>query len=169
MAQAGILHEDDRVELLDGEVVEMAPIGSRHAGVVLWLSTWFSAALAGRALVNVQSPVRLSLHSEPEPDIALLRPRPDFYTASHPAPGDVLLLIEVADTSLVYDRDVKLPRYAAAGISEVWIIDLEGERALVYRGPSSGSYRHAMTVERGAPLSSEAFPDLSLWIEDILR
>ena len=168
MAQAGILHEDDRVELLEGEIVQMAPIGSGHAGRVLRLATWFSARLAGRALVNVQNPVRLSSGSEPEPDIALLRPRPDFYTTAHPRPEDVLLIVEVAETSLTYDRDVKVPLYAAAGIPEVWIVALAAERVLVYRSPHAGRYQHAVTVERGSTLAPAAFPDLALPVGELL-
>ena len=170
MARAGILHEDDRVELLEGEIVQMAPIGSRHQAWVDYLAEWFITRLVGRAIVRIQGPIRLSSGSEPEPDIALVSPRPDRYTRSHPGPADVFLIVEVADTSLAYDRDVKLPRYAAAGIAEVWIVDLEAEneRVLGYRSPHAGRYQHAATVERGSTLSPQAFPDLILPVGELV-
>jgi Uma2 family endonuclease len=167
MAKAGVLREDERVELLDGEIIEMSPIGGRHAGCVDDLGEWFIVRLVGRARVRVQNPVRLSSGSEPEPDIALVRPRPDRYRRGHPGPGDVLLIIEVADTTLDYDRDTKLPFYAAAGIPEVWIWDLNGERVLVYREPHEGQYRRASVIKRGV-LSPMAFPDPELLVDDFL-
>jgi Uma2 family endonuclease len=168
MAKAGVLREDERVELLDGEIIEMSPIGGRHAGCVDDLGEWFILRLAGRARVRIQNPVRLSSGSEPEPDIALVRPRSDGYRRGHPGPGDVLLIIEVADTTLDYDRDTKLPFYAAAGIPEVWIWDLPGERVLVHREPVDGQYRRTSVIERGGVLSPEAFPDLELLVDDFL-
>jgi Uma2 family endonuclease len=168
MAVAGILHEDDPVELLDGEIIEMSPIGDRHYGCVLWGSTFFSSRLADRVLVSTQSPVRLSSGSEPEPDIVLLRPRPDYFRTGKPGPADVLLLIEVADATLRYDRDVKLRFYAESGISEVWIVDLNGARVLVYRGPIGLTYQQALVVERHGTLSPLAFPDLALPVADLL-
>src|SRR5712692_11691964 len=116
MAEAGILTETDRVELIDGEIVEMTPVGSRHASVVKRLNALLTGRLGARAIVSVQDPIRLSKESEPQCDVVLLRPTPDFYAGSHPEPVDTLLLIEVADTSLPYDRGVKLPRYATARV-----------------------------------------------------
>jgi Uma2 family endonuclease len=168
MAKAGVLREDERVELLDGEILEMSPIGSRHAACVRGLTERFVLQLAGRAIVSTQNPVRLSSGSEPEPDLALLRPRADGYAKSHPGPEDVLLIIEVSDTTLHYDRDTKLPFYAAAGIPEVWLWDLNGARVLVYREPRDGQYRRTSVIERGGVLSPEAFPDLELLVDDIL-
>lgn len=167
MAKAGILHEDDRIELLDGEIIEMAPIGDRHAMCVNDLSAWAFAGVAGRAIVSVQNPVRLSSGSEPQPDLALLRPRPDRYGKGLPGPGDVFLLIEVADTTLRYDRQRKLPRYAQAGIPELWIVDLPAERILVHRSPHQGRYQRTAVVRRGGTLAPEAFPDLVLRVEDL--
>lgn len=118
MLRAGILTADDRVELIEGEVLRMSPIGSRHAGGVNRLNDFFVRKLEGRAIVGVQAPVHLSDLSEPQPDLALLRPREDFYSHSHPTPGDVLLLIEVAETSADFDRAVKAPLYARAGVPE---------------------------------------------------
>lgn len=168
MAEAGILHEDDRVELIRGAIVEMSPIGSRHAARVDRLSTEFHTRLISRAIVRVQGPVRLSPNSEPEPDILLLRPRSDFYAAAHPGPADVLLLVEVADTSLEYDRGEKLALYAEAGIPEVWIVDLAHEVVEVFRQPDAGSYRRQDVFGRGASLAPEAFPDAVISVDAIL-
>jgi Uma2 family endonuclease len=168
MAKAGILNEDDRVELIDGEIVEMAPIGSPHAGYVDRLNRLFTLRLGERGIVRVQNPVRLSEHSEPLPDLALLRPRDDFYATAHPGPADVLLLIEVADTSVDYDREVKARLYARAGITEYWLVDLPEQRIEVYRDPAAGEYRQVRLVRRGERLVPEAFPSLELSSSDIL-
>lgn len=168
MAEAGILGPDERVELLDGEIIEMAAIGTRHATCVRLLDGWFQKNLAGRAIVSCQMPVRLSSRAEPEPDIALLRPRPDQYGSGHPGPGDVLLMIEVADTSLGYDHDRKLPRYAEAGIPEVWLADLTHDQVLVHSDPAGGRYQTARVARRGDTLAPAAFPDLFVPIADVL-
>ncbi len=168
MAEVGILTEDDRVELLDGEIVEMSPIGSDHAGHVKRLNTLFTSRLGARVVVSVQDPVRLSRHSEPQPDVALLRPRADFYARGHPRPDDVLLLIEVADTSVEADRRIKMPLYARAGIEEVWLVDLTTERVEVYRGPAADGYREIRALARGQGIVPQAFPDLALGVDDLL-
>ncbi len=169
LARAGILREDDRVELIDGEVVEMSPVGSRHAGTVKrLLDRFLPLQVAKRVVLSVQDPVRLGEFTEPQPDLALLRPRADFYTAGHPTPEDVLLLVEVAETSADYDRQVKLPVYARWSIPEVWILDLDHDRIEVYRDPSPNGYRDARTVTRGQPLSPSAFPDLNLPADELL-
>jgi Uma2 family endonuclease len=168
MAKAGILGEDDRVELIDGEIVEMAPIGSRHAARVKRLIQLLSQRVGSSAIVSAQDPVRLSEHSEPQPDIALLRPRDDFYASAHPGPQDVLLIIEIADTSIDYDRQVKVPLYARAGIPEYWLVDLPGQRIEVYRDPAAGEYRQVRLVRQGERLVPEAFPSLELSADDIL-
>ncbi|MHB8574583.1 MAG: Uma2 family endonuclease [Dehalococcoidia bacterium] len=168
MGEAGILGVDERVELLEGEIITMPPIGSGHSGGVNRLAQPFFARLAGRAIVSVQNPVRLSSGSEPVPDIVLLRPRADFYTASHPGPDDVLLLIEVADSSLGYDRGRKLAVYAVAGIAEYWIIDLRGGRILIYRHPKDGEFTQMLIAERDATISSLAFPDVLFSAAELL-
>ena len=141
MAAAGILGEDDRVELIEGAIIDMAPIGSRHGGAVMRLDHALQQVIGPNAQVSVQNPLLLNDRTEPQPDLLVLRPRPDFYSREHPGPADVFLLIEVAETSLVYDRDVKLPLYAAHGISEAWLVDLEGGRLGVYRQPGPAGYR----------------------------
>jgi Uma2 family endonuclease len=129
MAEAGIFTEDDRVELIEGEVVAMSPIGPRHAACVRKLARLIRDRVSSTAaIVDVQDPIRLSEHSEPLPDISILRPRDDFYADGHPGPEDVLVLLEVADASVMYDRNTKLPLYARAGIAEVWLVDLGEER-----------------------------------------
>ena len=168
MAKAGILTEDDRVELIEGEIVEMSPIGSRHAACVKRLIRFLSQQVGQHALIGAQDPVRLGEHSEPQPDIALLRPRADFYSTAHPGPADVLLLIEVSDTSIDYDREVKVPLYARSGIGEVWLIDLAGESIEVYQSPAPEGYRQIRVVRQEERLAPEALPELELSARGIL-
>ena len=149
MAEAGILREDDRVELLDGQIVEMSPIGPRHARCVDDLGRLFSRRADHTVIVRIQNPLVLGVHQEPEPDLALVVARPDRYGRAHPGPTDVLLVIEVADTSLARDRERKLLIYASAHIAEVWLVDLEGEQIEVYRSPTSHGYRDVRTLGRG--------------------
>jgi len=168
MEQAGILGEDDRLELLEGEIVEMAPIGSRHQATVNRLTELFSTRISDRALVSVQGPVRLAEDSEPQPDLMLLRRRADFYSSAHPGPDDVFLLVEVSDSSTEYDREVKLPLYARHGILEVWLVGLESEVVEVYRGPAAQGYQSVSQSVRGQGLTPESFPGLELAVDDIL-
>lgn len=161
MAEAGILAPDARVELIEGEVLDMAPIGTRHNGCVNFLSNTLIAVLRERAIVQTQGPIRLDAFSEPQPDLALLRPRPDFYASAHPTPADVLLVIEVADTTLAFDREVKVPLYARFAIPEVWLVDVEGRVLHRYREPAAGAY---VRVDRPAlqGLAPAALPDAAL-------
>jgi Uma2 family endonuclease len=168
MAVAGIFDEDSRVELLGGEVFAMAPIGSRHAATVDRLNVLLIRQLGDRGIVHPQNPVSLSERSEPQPDISVLKPRADYYASGHPTPADVLLIVEVADTSLAYDRGPKLALYARWGIPEVWIVDLAGEVVTVYAKPSGRSYQSTRELKRGEGLSPAAFPDVDLSVEEIL-
>ncbi len=168
MAETGILSADDRVELIAGEVVEISPIGSRHAACVKRLLHWLSAALGDQAVLGVQDPVRLDDLSEPEPDVSVLRPRQDFYAAAHPGPGDVLWLIEVSDSSLVFDRRVKLPLYAAHGIPELWVVSLAEDLVEVLQMPSGKGYTVSRKLRPGARLAPAAFPDVELEVEALL-
>lgn len=147
MGEVGILAPELRTELIDGEIIEMPPIGHPHAGTVKLLANRLKELVGTDAIVAVQDPVWLDDHSEPIPDIALLRPRADWYRNGHPGPDDVLLLIEVADTSLTYDREVKLPRYARAGIPEVWLVDLGGRRLDIHRCPAGHGYGEVVAPE----------------------
>lgn len=135
MGEAGILGPTDRVELIDGEIIDMSPIGALHAAIVARLASSFSQRLGEAAVIRCQNPLRLDDTSEPEPDIAILRPRADFYMTAHPGPADVLLVIEVSDTSLAYDLGTKVPLYARHGIPEVWVIDAATRQTRVFRQP----------------------------------
>ena len=168
MADAGIFSEDDRVELIDGEIVQMGPIGENHAGHVDRLTWLFSRRAGDGAIVRVQNPVRLSEYSEPQPDMTLLHPRPDFYTSTHPGSRDVLLLVEVADTTAEYDRSIKVPLYARHRVWEVWVIDLQRDRVEIYRDPAPNGYREIRVARRGDRLTPLALPDVALSVDDIL-
>ncbi len=168
MAQAGILGEDDQVELIDGEILQMAPIGRRHASCVARVSHLFEQATRGAVIVWSQNPIALGEHSEPQPDIALLRPRADFYASALPTPDDILLLIEVAESSLEYDRRVKLPLYARSGVPESWLVQLDRDQITVHRDPSPTGYQTVQTVRREERLTILALPDLELTADDLL-
>lgn len=168
MAEAGILSEDDRVELIEGEIIEMPPIGPPRVGCVNRLTELFIQGLPGRVIVQAQAPVRLSERSEPQPDLALLRRQDDFYATMHARPEDVCLIVEVADTSLAYDREVKVPLYARASIPEVWLVDLNGRRVTVYREPRPNGYANVTMVRGREHLFPQAFPDFTLTADEIL-
>jgi Uma2 family endonuclease len=168
MGRAGVLRDDDRVELIQGEIVDMTLIGTRHMAAVNVLNRWLAAGCGARAIVQVQGPIRIGADSEPQPDVTVLRARDDLYRTVRPGAADVLLLIEVSDTSLPYDRGVKLPLYARAGLSEVWIVDLEGAHVEMYREPFPDGYRQVETRGRGARIQPAAFPDLMLAVTDLL-
>jgi Uma2 family endonuclease len=167
MAEAGILSEDDRVELIEGELVTMSPIGSRHAACVARL-TALLFPVGGRGILWVQNPIRLGARSEPQPDVALLRYRPDFYASAHPGPEDILLVVEVAETSADADRSLKIPLYARYGIPEAWLVDLLEERIEIYRHPTPQGYRSLHIAHRGETVSPTALPDLELSVDEIL-
>jgi Uma2 family endonuclease len=141
MIDAGILTESDRLELLNGEIIYMSPIGSPHAAMVRRLDEILHQLLKGKALVSTQNPVAIADFSEPEPDIALLKRRADYYVDGHPQPQDIFLVIEVADSSLGTDREVKLPIYATAGIPVYWIVNLTDQQIEVYHTPDEGIYK----------------------------
>jgi len=168
LGEAGILDEKSRVELVDGRILDMTPIGARHGSCVMRLTKLFSAALADEAILSVQNPAVVGSHSEPQPDIAVLMARADFYRDAHPRPSDVLLLVEVADASLRFDRMVKLPIYAAGGIAEFWIVNLEGEVIEVHREPTGDSYAARRVATRGESITPLAFPDLVVAVSDVL-
>ena len=168
MAEAGILSPGDRVELLYGEIIAMDPISSTHASCVTRLTYLMLEKVEEQAIVRVQNPVRLNSVSEPQPDVALLRPRADSYSSSHPGPGDVLLLIEVADTTADLDRECKLPLYARAGIVEYWIVDLTERVVEVYTDPSGTGYGSRKVVGTDGKVSPGTFGDISLPVRQII-
>jgi Uma2 family endonuclease len=169
MGEAGIFAPGDRVELIEGEIIEMAPIGTPHASTVARIHHFFAMRLGERATIWIQNPLLLRRHeSEPEPDVMLLTRRPDFYAGAHPEPPDVRLLIEVADSSLRYDRLTKVPLYARAGINEVWVVDVDHRRVEIHLVPTALGYQDVRTPgpdERFAPL---AFPDVAVTLADLL-
>jgi len=167
MDKAG-LFDDRRVELIEGEIIDMAPINPPHAGSVASLNFRLGEGLRGRALIWPQNPVWLTAYSLPQPDLVLLRWRDDFYQTRHPRPKDVLLVIEVAHTTLRYDRNVKVPLYGRAGIPEVWVWDVQRHRVLVYRDPIPEGYRTTFEVGRDGSVSPQAFPDLVIPVASIL-
>jgi Uma2 family endonuclease len=168
MGEAGILGEDDRVELIDGEIVTMSPVGSPTSSAVDRVTQRLVLRLGERAIVRVQGPVRLDAFTEPQPDITILRPRDDFYRAGHPHPADVLLVIEVVETSLRYDRDVKAPLYARAGIVEYWLADLTGNTVTCHASPQQGMFRDVTVRRRGEALSPRSLPGVTITVDDLM-
>ena len=167
MGEAGVFAEDDRVELIDGEIREMTPIGPTHAVVVNLLAELLITRLAGRAYVSIQNPVRLDRHTEPQPDLAVARRRLDAYASRHPEAGDLLLVIEVADSSLRYDRVEKVPRYGGAGIPETWLVDLAAEAVAVYTDPGRDGYAREQVRQRGDTIAATGVPELRLQVDEM--
>jgi Uma2 family endonuclease len=168
MGEVGVLAPGARVELVEGEVVDMAPIGSRHAAAVKRLISMFSGLVDGRAQLAVQDPLHLDDHSEPQPDLMLLAPREDFYAAAHPRPADVLLLVEVADTTSRYDREVKLPLYARHGVVEVWLVDLDEGLVHLLREPRDGRYTQIQVSATPGVVAPQALPEAAVDLSPLL-
>jgi Uma2 family endonuclease len=162
MAEVGLLAPDARVELIEGEVIDMALIGATHASVVSRLARQLILTVGERALVHIQSAVRLDSGSEPQPDLLVLAPSADEYQHAHPAPADTLLLIEVSDSTLRYDRDVKVPLYARHGIPEVWIVDLQNGELLWFRSPRDGSFAEQGTIRDPGITPVTALPGIAV-------
>jgi len=168
MGDAGILHEDDRIELIEGELIDMAPIGSNHAGIVAQLAKALTLLAGDSAIVWPQNPLQLNTYSEPQPDLMVLKAREDYYRGSLPKPADVIVLIEVADSSIDYDRKTKLPLYARNGVREVWIIDLNARQLERYSQPGETGYGHCETLDKTAPISPAGLPDVVIDLRRIL-
>lgn len=162
MGDAGVLGPDARCELIEGEIIDMPPIGPLNASKTNRLAALLADATRGKAIVSAQNPLALGDLSAPQPDLALLRYREDYYAAAHPGPLDVLLLIEVADTSLVYDRETKLPLYARFQIPEVWIVDIPGGHLDVHRDPDGARYTHQFRVSDLSCIEIAILPGLAL-------
>jgi Uma2 family endonuclease len=169
MAETGVLRPDARVELLDGRIIDMSPIGPFHGGVTKYLNEIFTAASRGRWQTSVQDPLRLDEHSEPQPDLMLLKPAADFYRKRHPLPGEVFLLVEVSDTTLELDREEKLPAYGRAGIAEVWIVNLNHATIEVYREPHFTGYGSKTELRTGDLAKPLAFPDTMVDVAELLQ
>jgi len=169
MAETGVLHPDARVELLDGKIIDMSPIGPFHGGVTNYLNQIFTAAAKGRWLMSVQNPVRLGDHSEPQPDLMLLKPAKDFYRRRHPQPADVFLLIEISDSTLETDQEDKLPAYGRAGLPEVWLVNLNELTVEVYREPNFTGYASKTILQAGEQAKPLAFPDAAVDVAELLQ
>ena len=167
MIATGILTKYDHVELLEGEILEMTPIGRSHAACTATLTRIFILGIDGRGIVWSPGTIHLSDRSAPQPDLAVLRPNPRKYRDAYPVPEDVLLLVETSDSSLRRDRELKLPMYARAGIQEYWIVDVQDEVVDGYTSPANLNYASAQTFRRGEFISPAAFPDLAIAVDDI--
>jgi Uma2 family endonuclease len=169
MGQVGILSEDDRVELIDGEVVAMTPIGARHCACVDGVTRAMVIGAGDRAIVRVQGSVRLHLYTEAEPDLVLLRPRVDFYASRHPGPADILLIVEIAESSIDYDRDVKARIYAESGVPEYWLADLNANLVSCYSAPHEGTYRSLQQYHGGQTITPQLLPQCPVAVDLLLR
>ena len=156
MAEVGLFAEDERVELIEGEIIDLPPMGHRHAGVVDYLAKWLMSALGARAIVRSQLPLRLGDASEPLPDIVVAQPRDDLYFDAHPTAADVALVVEVSSTTLRFDRNVKVPMYARHGVPEVWVLDAGGQQIHRYRSPQRDQYASTTTVPLASVMPLEA-------------
>ena len=169
MAETGVIKPDARVELLNGQIIDMMPIGPFHGGTVISLIELFSEAAKRRYLVSAQNPVRLNQHSEPEPDLMLLRRKADNYKSGHPKPEDVYLIIEVADSTLEFDREEKIPAYGAAGIPKAWLVNLPEQKIEVFREPHFTGYGSKSILRAGETARPSAFPDITVDVAELLR
>jgi Uma2 family endonuclease len=167
MGEAGVFAPDVRLELIEGEIVEMAPIGSPHSGRVNQLNELFVRRASGRAIVSVQHPLIVSNLSVPEPDLALLKPRADYYAKSHPEVADVLLVIEVSDTTLKFDIGTKMPLYARCGVVEAWVVDVNAQVIRVFREPAGGGYRSVSAAQVGQRIACVALPEVFVDVAEI--
>lgn len=168
MTEVGILGEDDRVELIDGEIVRTSPVKSPHAAHVNRLNSLFAPRAREAFVIAIQNPVQLDDYSEPRPDVAVLRYRSDSYVERHPLPSDVLLVIEVSDSSLEHDREVKVPLYARSGIPEVWLVNLPERVIEVYRRATDQSYQSVERIGPGGTLSPLELSGVTLAASDVL-
>jgi Uma2 family endonuclease len=166
MAEVGILTEDERIELLHGQIIPMSPVGSKHSTCVKRLNRLFSRSVGDRAIISVQDPIQIPEQSEPEPDVALLYPPLTTYETRHPLPDEVMLVIEVSDSSLLKDHTIKLPLYASAGMPEVWLIDLPQQQVEVYTKPQDDIYTLRRLVRKGETITLVAL-DLAVSVDEV--
>ena len=167
MAAAGVFRPEARLELIEGDIIEMAPIGSRHAGVVKSLNRLLNQLAGNKALISVQDPLVIGKRSMPQPDLAILKPRADNYSTSHPVAEDVLLVIEVADSSLAFDTGTKVPLYARAGITETWVVDVEEKVIRVFRDPTAKGYQTSFTVSVKEKIAVPSLPKAMISVADL--
>jgi Uma2 family endonuclease len=169
MAEVGIFSPDERVELISGQVMRMAAKGTAHTAAVTRINRLFGDRLGARVLLRLQDPIALDDYSEPEPDVAIVKPDPLDYEAHHPTVADVFLVIEVADSSLKFDCEVKAIAYARSGISDYWVLDVVGRKLHVFRLPTAEGYQSETILLEGVAVFPIAFPDCEIWIEEMLR
>ena len=169
MGAAGVLKEDDRIELIEGEMIEMAPIGSRHLAKVNRLARLLAQCVGDQAIISVQNPIALPPHNEPQPDLALLKPRADDYEGQLPGVDDILLVIEVADTTLAYDRDAKMPIYARHGIIETWLVDIQAQTVSIYQEPGKNSYRRLLAPTKNESITPSQLPNVVIRLVDLWK
>ncbi|WP_299413312.1 Uma2 family endonuclease [Acaryochloris sp. IP29b_bin.148] len=167
MIESGILTDRDHVELIQGEIIEMSPVGRHHAACVDRLNELLVLKLFRKALIRVQSPILLSDNSEPQPDISILQRREDFYNAEHPTPADIFALVEVSDSTIEFDRDVKVPIYAREQIAEVWLVNLNNTQIECYRQPTANSYQQWQVFNLGEKFNFQAFPDVPIQVSQV--
>lgn len=168
LANVGVFNEDSKLELIEGDLIAMPPIGERHASQTRRMNHLFSKQVGDAAIVDMQNPLALNAYSEPQPDMVLLKPRADFYEHSHPGPTDILLIIEVSDSTLRYDRETKIPLYAKAGVPEVWVLDIVHQRLEVYRRPSPDGYREVRYPELQEMITPVLLPNLTISVQSLL-
>ncbi|HLC16826.1 MAG TPA: Uma2 family endonuclease [Thermodesulfovibrionia bacterium] len=168
MYESGMFAEDDRVELIEGEIIHMTPIGSWHSAVVDRLNELFVERFSAYAIVRIQGAVLLSRKSEPLPDVVVMKRKEDFYASGHPQPEDMFLIVEVSDTTIRYDRSIKVPLYARSGISEVWIVNLQEDWIEAYRKPLFSDYQEKIVYRRGQRIAPEFYADAVFLVDDIL-
>lgn len=169
MAESGILQPDERVELLEGQIIQMAVKGTAHRAAVTRIQRLFQDRLGNRVLICLQDPVRLDDYSEPEPDVAILVPDPLDYEDHHPTPSEVYLLIEVSDTTLKFDRETKAPAYARSGIAEYWVLDVNAGKLHVYRSPSETGYQSETILSEALTIAPLAFPECVIAVKEMVR
>ena len=167
MAEVGILGIEHRTELIEGEIIEMSPIGAKHAGTINRLSRVLSPRISDQAIISIQNSIRLNDSSEPQPDLAILHLRDDCYTESIPTPTEIFLLIEVSDSTLKYDREVKIPLYAKAGIPEVWIANIEEQIFEVYKSPNQDRYEQVQNYGKGEVISMSMFANIAIAVDEV--
>ena len=166
---AGVLKEDDRIELIEGEMIKMAPIDSRHVAKVNRLARLLSQCVGDQAIVSVQNPIALPPHNEPQPDLTLLKPRANYYEGKLSGAEDILLVIEVSDTTLVYDRDAKMPIYARNGIVEAWLVDIQAQTVSIYQEPGKNGYRRLLTPARNESITPQLLPNVVVRLTDLWK
>jgi Uma2 family endonuclease len=168
MSAQGIIKPEEKVELIRGEIIKMSPMGTRHAACIDRLIPLLYQKLGKRIILRVQNPIQLNDNSQPEPDLSLLIPRSDFYVSAHPQPKDIYLIIEVSDSTLDYDRNIKIPLYAEANIKEVWLVNLQEECVEVHRYPVNGIYQTIRKYYQGESIFIESFPSIELNVVEII-